>query len=1369
MDAAASEFKPGEAAGGRGKVSFESPSIVKISEFRPQPRPLEAVPDFSPASRRLASAASAPEFKSSFSSGAIDALSESFSRKVAFDSPSIARVSEFQPQGSSTSTYGRTLSSPNRYGASSDGTCTAEALPSEAPAHTTLPLTPFAASLHAYNVVPSSPSAHSPKYQYNHSPGGSFVPAEASDGRWSLVSTFADPVRDSDAASSLVVDAAHNILWAGHMSGQVTGYSIESSTRLVSFQAQDASIAKLMVGDDMLFALGPQRLNIYSNGGARRATVSDASWSELRSCDLVHPSLMAISGDGFGAGGSVCTWDLLKGCVATTFKDTPASTVALVADGHRALCCGGSNGCLVGLDLRSRRITHSSPAFSGPVTSLCMFEGLVVSTGLVARRSGDLVPDVSVKVWDCRNTAVPLFSLPACAPPSFVQFVPACGTSFASVFPDGSFQICDTATRHMSTPIHGGSNAVICSVAASFSHPILFVGDCYGSICAWAENPYAAEGLPLLDWDTPEDASVALLQDIDPPPYSLSGRLTKAIVPVGGDASDEVMGWRGLPTCGLCDDGLASTWPSKLSSVRAYGAFPVKLDKELLAKARQQGGFSFMLGHLSNSGGLPLGTSHFGVESLSDIKPHPAAGNEKESSLKEEDALFMDVSLWKGVPEMFKPLVIKPGRFGVDDFDFKSHNSTPHATLENSASNSWCNSWLQSAFFLEPLRSRVSCHLCTREVCLACELSFVMHMLSEASAKPSKQPGPQHASDRAASPSIGSNVHATNFFRALRLLPEASALALIDANDVGGSVSSANLNVRMQKFYNFVLEQLNKEMLHPQTDSYIAGLGGPSIAPSSLFGSALLETNECYACRQHSSRESQCYQFRLLYPPPSTATKAAQPKSSSFLDLLESSLLSSVNIRAWCSTCQPPDYKSHRKIKSCVALSPVLAVTSGIDSLDHAELGRWQTEGWIPDEFAAYTLPGNSSTSKCLALRRSCEPPPQGSTSHVVYKLAQVLSCIFSSPSADGSVSSHIILHTLDSSGRWVLVNGFAHSWSSLHDVVDFHSPSCRCRAPCVAIYTRTDIAACAANPAPAAPITASVFANDVSLSSSRHLHRRTFEPATMDELVAGRYQKIVGIDAEFVSLSEEETVLRSDGSSAVRSCCHLHLTPHFAPSSQVVRPSRLSLGRVSVVRGYEFNSRPAGCVMIDDYIKTPEQVVDYSTRYSGLVSGDLDPAVSKHHLIPLKRAYLKIRFMVDSGWTFVGHHLQNDFRILNIYVPPERIIDTVQVCEQLLLFWDFQLRRCRSFTACPSTAACCPSASSPTMCSATSCKSTPTIPMRTRAPLCICIESATAAAALQRARACRSFIVAVLSPAAFVDSTAAAGTSSWRRPGLTR
>jgi hypothetical protein len=126
MDAAASEFKPGEAEVGRGKISFDSPSIVKLSEFKPQMLSPGLAPDVSPASRRLASAAAAPEFKFSFNDVAADKLSEGFSRKMTFDSPSITRVSEFQPQGPSTSTYGSTISSPAHHVASSDGTCNSQ-------------------------------------------------------------------------------------------------------------------------------------------------------------------------------------------------------------------------------------------------------------------------------------------------------------------------------------------------------------------------------------------------------------------------------------------------------------------------------------------------------------------------------------------------------------------------------------------------------------------------------------------------------------------------------------------------------------------------------------------------------------------------------------------------------------------------------------------------------------------------------------------------------------------------------------------------------------------------------------------------------------------------------------------------------------------------------------------------------------------------------------------------------------------------------------------------------------------------------------------------------------------------------------------
>lgn len=77
---------------------------------------------------------------------------------------------------------------------------------------------------------------------------------------------------------------------------------------------------------------------------------------------------------------------------------------------------------------------------------------------------------------------------------------------------------------------------------------------------------------------------------------------------------------------------------------------------------------------------------------------------------------------------------------------------------------------------------------------------------------------------------------------------------------------------------------------------------------------------------------------------------------------------------------------------------------------------------------------------------------------------------------------------------------------------------------------------------------------------------------------------------------------------------------------------------------------------------------------------GDLDPQLSPYTLTPLKIVYKKLRLLVDRGCIFIGHGLSKDFRIiskslkqfhshftyslclLDIFVPPEQVIDTVDL-----------------------------------------------------------------------------------------------------------
>lgn len=219
---------------------------------------------------------------------------------------------------------------------------------------------------------------------------------------------------------------------------------------------------------------------------------------------------------------------------------------------------------------------------------------------------------------------------------------------------------------------------------------------------------------------------------------------------------------------------------------------------------------------------------------------------------------------------------------------------------------------------------------------------------------------------------------------------------------------------------------------------------------------------------------------------------------------------------------------------------------------------------------------------------------------------------------------------------EWTLFNDFSISPSKEVDARIFSD----WRFPCVIFFMKSESSAVlwkngslyeSYSSVPRVRLPATSIMNLNSISSVPCVpmqHPTSYHPASLPPLA---------FDAEFVSVEVEKVEIDARGQRIVHD-----------EGRQVV--ARISIIECSPSLDSQFR------LLVDDYILPIEPVVDYVTRFSGLHEEDLNPSLSRHAVVPHRTAYLKLKHFVDCGRVFVGHGLQKDFDIANIFVPPEQV-----------------------------------------------------------------------------------------------------------------
>lgn len=981
-------------------------------------------------------------------------------------------------------------------------------------------------------------------------------------------------------------DPIHEILWAS-TDERVSSFSLGSTNSpytevFTRFKARNALWDPISNSVDTVQQMFVHDLGVYVLSKEMISLHSREGMTLWKASSSVIGSSFESFCPAFGSSeivassASSASLYLLQRGIVTRKIDAEDKVLCLTR--NKLLACGTASGAVILKDTSSLRTQHCIKSHAGSICDIDWAENYVSVCANVP--GGRFYYDQIVNVYDARRTDVPVRSIPVPSGAKLARFHPldARKILICSMYGNVMEYNITKSTYASFDAIKLGS--MVNSFAVSSSGNKMAIGDSTGLV-----NISSCGGAPTINFHSQPITKAS-------PVYSAALNENEPLSSIGMPYYNAKL--------------LSAQWFGK--QTHFPGNYSNSIPVEILDQVRYTDYVGFAPNLLKGKRfrnqveDLPLKNGEVDETKFRSNIERDFAGKLR---LDNEGPRNSNDSLITQYPSHYHYQKIHYSKFGVEDFDFSQFNSTEYSGLENNIKNSYCNALLQTyihGFKEGALKSLAFSHLkslnagsfCKKEFCLLCEFGFLCRMAED---------------------SKGSNCQATNFFRALNNTRQVFALGLLEPTVITPTTS---LNLLVQNMDRFLL------------DSFSTEFGKDSKAKDSntfqnLCGLKALTVTTCSTCKLSATKSHDTFSIDFHYKAVAEGKKA--PKS--FLDLVRHSLRKEITTKAWCDNCKK--YSVSFQEKYFENNPDVLNFHFG--GLDEDELGFWEN---LDSQFAFDSktpfktfIPPTLSFRKNNGIAEVCTEQNNGCE---MYEVSAFICQVQS-----GSERTHLVSFSKNKAGEWILFNDFLVQKVTLDEVLQLKT---KWKIPSIIQYQKV------ASTTSYSPNEAVSLVTDLTPQTFQSVFRsekrtRNIDPIRFEELkTVDPSSFLIGIDAEFVLISKDETEAKSDGTKVI------------------VRPGSMSLARISLVR-------EDGSPFVDDYITTSESVLDYLTEYSGIRPKDLDVTLSPHNVIPLKDAYRKLRLLVDMGFVFVGHGLRKDFRTINIFVPRDQVVDTVDIYRQ--------------------------------------------------------------------------------------------------------